>query len=100
MRSRRVLDHGLLGFLRLSMVCPAEPALVVLPVAGRAQWCRLVLRPNLSGHPVRGTAIIAEGPCDRAAIDARSGQHLLCPESDDLHEGHGWYWLLLSMGTK
>ena len=57
----------------------------VLLVAGGAQRCALVGRPPTVGVSFRRVAPVAEGACDKTAIDAGAIESLFVTDSQDLH---------------
>ena len=55
---------------------PAEVALVMLLVALAAQWCHLVLTPNLGGTSLLSETEVAEAAGDQATIDTWPYEHV------------------------
>ena len=67
------------------MLAAAEVTLVVIVVALRAQWGRLVGGPLLIWQSISGIAIVTEAACHQAAVNARPLQRLLITGGEDLN---------------
>ena len=71
------------------MLLAAEVAHPILDVTAAAQRGHLACRPPLARQAVRRLAVVAEAPCDQAAVDARPQERLLVAPTDKLHPRHG-----------